>query len=77
MTLNEKIEEVNEKLIDMKNEYPEYMVQDGLKEMAIFGMELAERKGAYLSRVMAHGTDNPDQVLKEAIEKFDRENGII
>lgn len=30
-----------------------------------------EQRAIYLSRVMAHGTDNEDEVLKEAVEKFE------
>jgi hypothetical protein len=32
----------------------------------------AQRK-IYLSKVLAHQTDNEDEVIKEALEKFERE----
>jgi len=31
------------------------------------------QKGIWLSKVLAHSTDNEEQVIKEALEKFKRE----
>lgn len=31
------------------------------------------QKGIWLSKVLAHGTDNEEEVIREALEKFERE----